>query len=400
MMRLNLLSRNWFSRIMTLTCMLIFFNPAYALNMTPSQKEWIDISASFPSAQEQINVLTSFHKKLYAAGNTVYQFNDATKKPGWSAVSSGLPTSNTQRTYLHSLLAFNDRLYVGGETYICNFEQQSCITNCRAIISVYDEATQTWTSVPSTGLPKEGIYISKLENFNGKLIALVGSSPSYITTYPVFIYDEKTKSWAALPSNNLNNTNYFMNGIAVFNGKLYLAGGSNDQKLLIYVYNDASFTWVQINNGIPASVHWIAVINSLAVMNDTLFAAGYDDSAKGMVYAYNGNDNAPLWIDKTAGLPFDASFPHRNDYGSSFVSRLFANDNILYAAGININGDPFVYSLKGSNLSAGWQPAGIGPLNLDSFFTPTALAVYNNSLFMTEFAYFPDQVHAHILPLE
>ena len=83
MMRLNLI-KNCSQILIVLVCA-IFINHAYALNIT---------STKVPS--EGINALASFNNKFYAAGNTVYQFNDDANNPVWSPVGSGLSPAGTQ----------------------------------------------------------------------------------------------------------------------------------------------------------------------------------------------------------------------------------------------------------------------------------------------------------------
>lgn len=365
---------------MLLVCYLTVFN-GVSLASLNTQGQWSSVADTLP-AGSHLNALTTFQNKLYAAGgdNTnrayVYLFNGNVAKPFWTSVINDL-----KATKINIFLTFNENLYAGG--YICS-------DVCNAYIATYNKDDQhpAWTPFSTNGLP-QGAIITKLIEFNGKFVALIDHSvisPS-IPNDPIYMYDEENKSWLSITKDFPKN----LNDIVVFHNKLYACGGEAGLAgAVVYVYGESlspklSPSWTLIKNGLPDGNKSLqnmvtASANALVVFNDALFVGGRNETdrrSKGFVFAYNGDDNAPNWINKTDGLPFDISDGH---YSDSEVNQFIVNNNTLYATGVDSGGDLFAYYL--TSQASNWLSAGKGPAHIGWPSKVTTLSILNNMLYI------------------
>ena len=184
----------------------------------------------------------------------------AQTKSGWEMVK----TTNTVNSRSESGLASaNGKLYlIGGGG------------NAALPVEIFDPATATWTKGATAPSVMHHFQPVTLGDKIYVLEAFVDNNyPNQTTAANVFCYDTKRDSWtklAGLPAERRRAGA----GAAIYNGKLYLAGGiqnghASGTTNMFDVYDPATDKWTALPNAPHIRDHSMA-----AVLNDKLYAIG------------------------------------------------------------------------------------------------------------------------------
>jgi N-acetylneuraminic acid mutarotase len=197
---------------------------------------------------------------LLPAFLTVSFIGHAQTNPGWELVK----TTNTVNSRSEcGMASANGKLYLMGGG-----------GNAALPVDIFDPATTTWTKGAAAPSIMHHFQPVTLGDKIYVLEAFVDNNyPNQTTAANVFCYDTKADKWQKLAGLPVERRRAGA-GAAVYNGKLYLAGGiqnghASGTTNMFDVYDPATDKWTALPNAPHIRDHSMA-----AVLNDKLYAIG------------------------------------------------------------------------------------------------------------------------------